>query len=273
MSTKPLQTIYPLTCFFSTALTLDPQKRSTALGSPITLSAPMNSSNPNRLMGSPVVGEFKGWFSNLFNWKSSQLNGYGIFYSHDDVSKTHKDVGRLLESLGIVVEGVGFSVTEGEGHVESAGALRCRVDELSIDAWSNLKPVKFRVEFSAVGPNQSAMSPGSNSSRLATPTQNSNSLHTSNPGVTHRTRASVLMSKGGSRAMATPGPNTASVGFPSRYVSAIMLVHEKGSMSTFRTIWRRLKDSYGDGSITGYPSLSPAMASTPTIEHRQRFVA
>jgi hypothetical protein len=41
-------------------------------------------------------------------------------------------------------------------------------------------------------------------------------------------------------------------------------------MSTFRAVWRRLKDEYGDAS-TAYPCFSPAIPNTPLAEH-QRMV-
>lgn len=64
----------------------------------------------------PPVGEFKGWFSNLFNWKAQQY----ILHSVDNCSTTREEAMRLLEHFGASV------VLE---DVQGWGVLRCKVDE------------------------------------------------------------------------------------------------------------------------------------------------
>jgi len=60
-----------------------------------------------------VVGEFKGWFSNLFNWKAQQYT----LYSVDNCQTTRQEALRLLEKFGVVL------VDEG------TGTLKCRVED------------------------------------------------------------------------------------------------------------------------------------------------
>ncbi|KAJ7686665.1 hypothetical protein B0H17DRAFT_1071469 [Mycena rosella] len=254
-------------------------KRSTIslLASPITLSTatnnhPITDATTSRLT-SPAVGEFKGWFSNLFSWKGhSHHAGTGVIYSPDGLEKTRREVGLLFERLGIVVEGCGFSFAEGTGNGEddfTAGmALRCRVEELSMDGGQMaLKPVKFRVEFSAA--------PSTHVLSFAPPSHKHHSAPLSpNPGanppspclaspfdVLPKNRASVSANRTASSSSA----------FPPGCLSAIVLVHEKGSASTFKNVWKRLKETYGSGATAAYPSLSPAMGATPFMEQPQRF--
>ncbi|KAJ7512681.1 Pkinase-domain-containing protein [Mycena galericulata] len=245
-------------------------KRSTIslLSSPITLSTGNNHHQPiadpnvtTSRLTSPVVGEFKGWFSNLFNWKGHGSNqpspGTGVIYSPDGLEKTRREVGLLFERLGLVVEGSGFSFAEGMGGAEddfTAGmALRCKVEEASIDgAPMPLKPVRFRIEFSAAPcPQVLTYAPPSPSHK-----------HHSAPLSPNPNTASALMNR------------TASAGsaFPPGCLSAIVLIHEKGSASTFRNVWKKLKETYSSGATAVYPSLSPAIGLvTPFMEHPQRF--
>ncbi|KAH9923941.1 Pkinase-domain-containing protein [Epithele typhae] len=68
-------------------------KRSTfSIGSPRPGSPPT---------GSPSsMGEVRGWFSNLFHWKSAQPL---VLYSTRDVAETRAETMRLLEALGVAV--------------------------------------------------------------------------------------------------------------------------------------------------------------------------
>ncbi|KAJ6588852.1 hypothetical protein B0H19DRAFT_1248448 [Mycena capillaripes] len=248
-------------------------KRSTIslLASPITLSTATNhpeaAATSSRLT-SPVVGEFKGWFSNLFSWKGSHHPpGTGVIYSPDGLEKTRREVGLLIERLGIVVEGSGFSFPEGAGNAEddftAATALRCKVEEATTEGTPMvLKPVKFRVEFSAAPSHKNhfaPLSPNPNANNL--PSASLNALLAAPLDPPLKTRASVLMSRAASGGAA----------FPPGCQSAIVLVHEKGSASTFKNVWKKLKEVYTSGASAGYPVLSPAMGTTPFIEQPQRF--
>jgi hypothetical protein len=236
----------------------------------------------NRRLTSPVVDEFKGWFSNLFNWKAHLPSSTsGVLYSPDDVAKTRETVGRLLEGLGIVVTGSGFTssrdnkvgIEGGKGIGE--GVLKCRLDEGVADVLTGLdfKPVRFRVEFSAA-PGGDLLSPDPNG--LVTPRL----FASPNPGAISRGHASTLLMNKSSRG--SPNPNAGSMpgmmAFPPGCASAIVMVQEKGSVTTFKMVWRRLREVYEDvedgsthGGAAGY--LSPAMGSTPVpaVPYQQRF--
>ncbi|KAF9467937.1 hypothetical protein BDZ94DRAFT_1248098 [Collybia nuda] len=238
------------------------QKRSalTVLGSPLMLSPPAPLSS-NRLLTSPAVGEFKGWFSNLFNWKNQAHAHGGVLYSSDDVSKTRADIGRLLNGFGIFVEGGGFDKSMSPAN--PGGALKCRVEESNGDlgTMQTLKPVRFRVEFS-VSPSSglSFTTPNHNSALLAAPGVNPYS----NSAAPSKSRNSMSMNKGGNTTpLSSP---TLSTEFPPGCVSAVILIYEKGSASSFRMVWRRLKEVYGNVP-NAFPVSSPVIASTPMVEY------
>ncbi|KAF7344601.1 Protein kinase domain-containing protein [Mycena sanguinolenta] len=261
-------------------------KRSTIslLTSPIALSTTTNQHTPTEAaitssrLTSPVVGEFKGWFSNLFSWKGNHPSpGTGVIYSPDGLEKTRREVGLLLEKLGIVVEGSGFSsfpeAARAEDDLVAAMALRCKVEEAIEGAQIVLKPVRFRVEFSAA-PSSRVLTfapPPSHKHHSAplSPNPNTNNLPSASLGALLaapldpplKTRASVLMNRTASSGAA----------FPPGCQSAIVLIHEKGSASTFKNVWKRLKETYVNGVSAGYPTLSPAMGTTPFMEQPQRF--
>ncbi|KAF5369095.1 hypothetical protein D9758_003077 [Tetrapyrgos nigripes] len=250
-------------------------ERST-LGSPITLSPPvLSATTPKASLTSPVVGEFKGWLSNLFSRKST--SGVMVLYSLDDTSKTHRDVISFLQSAGVVVD-LEESISGSDHYL----AAQCRVEDSPADALAhlNLKPVRFRVEVTAA-----FASAGIN---VASPPVASPATPVSNSGYFLRARGNTV---GGGRSpyaspLPSPSPVAGGPGGYGGYMSAIVLQQEKGSASTFKTIWKKLRERYDDGSgsvmttlpLAGnvYPSpasFSPVMTSTPVMEHAQRFVA
>ncbi|KAL1663948.1 kinase-like domain-containing protein [Schizophyllum commune] len=82
------------------------------LGSPITLGS------PNASMKSPVVGEFKGWFSNLFHWKNHTTAD--VIYSANDAVRTRREAIGILQSMGVLIEGAA---------ADAGGCMvRCRVE-------------------------------------------------------------------------------------------------------------------------------------------------
>ncbi|TFK73449.1 Pkinase-domain-containing protein [Pluteus cervinus] len=237
--------------------------RRSTVASPISLSVPPSSTTTShRLLASPVIGEFKGWFSNLFNWRSQNASQSGVFYSSDDIPTTRMAVGRLLESMGVVVEETDFNIIEGNFQDRPA-SLRCKVEENSADG--TLKPVKFRIEFTT---SSIPGSPVPESSRTTTPIQYS---RLPMPSISYTSKPRSIASS----RMSTPHPlMTSTPKIRPLCASAIILVHERGSLSTFRTIWRQLKAAYSmEGSAAACPTLSPAIAHTPLTESHQRFSA
>lgn len=108
------------------------QKRATfsIMGSP----SPM--SPPSSMISSPAVGEFKGWFSNLFHWK---VQSY-VLYSTDDLRVTCLETMRLLDRFGVTAV-----LEEYQGWC----VLKCRTDEIHDGVGSAQKQVRFRIEFSS----------------------------------------------------------------------------------------------------------------------------
>lgn len=311
----------PLIDLCSSAPALDlPARRPTlsALASPMILSSPVasnNSGSPARLLTSPVVGEFKGWFSNLFNWRNSaSASGQGnMIYSPDDLSKTREDVARLLETFGVIL----MFEKQSDSQSDDTLRLKCRIEELSVDPQANisLKPVRFRVEFTPIQQTrplvrQSAWSPPlspitdntyfflppNDEDPIINGSKNQAPRHSApNPGLTPRVRMSMLPvvmgvpSSGQNTPMPSPGlnelqmsPGTFPTGnddgngpcIPYGTSCSILLVYEKGSTSSFKTIWRKVKDVYC-GSLTkiaalqspkDFSAFSPMMASTPVSQ-------
>jgi hypothetical protein len=202
-----------------------------------SLTSPTLSSPPALL--SPVVGEFKGWFSNLFNWKTQSY----VLYSHDDVSPTRDEAIRLLEQLGVTV-----ASEEADG----IPVLRCRVDE-GLDIATGLavqKRTTFRVEF------------------LLQP-----STAVGGCGRHGQPQDSFSPSVGAARTGVGFGKNNATK--MSGYQCAVVLVQEKGSMSTFRVLARRMKEEWMlDSGLQspGFGAMSGGGRMTPFVEQVHRFV-
>ncbi|GAW03545.1 CAMK CAMKL GIN4 protein kinase [Lentinula edodes] len=156
-------------------------KRSTtsALGSPIALSPPaINSTSTKAGLGSPVVGEFKGWLSSLFSWS-----------------------------------------------------------------------VKFRIELTSIGDEGDS---GTFPSSPVTPLSNGHHLFPSAGASGVRGRSSTL--GGGLKSPHLPSSPLLSpnyfAGSVHGFLSALIVIQEKGSASTFKAIWKKLKDVYDDGDRT-----------------------
>lgn len=181
------------------------------IGSPNISSAPGMS-----VLASPVVDEFKGWFSNLFNWKAQTY----VLCSTDDIFTTRNETTRLLERFGVIVA------------LEDTGQLRCRVDDVLDTSTGHVvqKQARFRVELHSATGGTSPLSGGGTFSALSR--QNSIS----------------------------PQPNSARHSM-SKYMlngsqCAIVLVQEKGAVSTFRAACRRLREEWTLDTLRS-PMLSP----------------
>ncbi|KAG1898528.1 kinase-like domain-containing protein [Suillus fuscotomentosus] len=180
-----------------------PSKRS-ILGSPLQIPSPVMPS----ILASPV-GEVKGWFSNLFNWKAHTY----VLCSTDTLYATRNEAVRILEHFGVIV-----GLEETDGH----GVLRCRMNDL-MDTMSGSviqKPVRFRVEFSS-------SSSSSSSPRSPTPAS---------------PRLPMYHASGPMSPTFRYGFGKPSLG--SGFTCAILLVQEKGSLSSFRMVCRRLREEW-----------------------------
>jgi len=255
------------------------------------------------MLTSPAVGEFKGWFSNLFSWKSPSNQG-GVLYSAASVSRTCADITKILEGLGIAVDSGGFD--KGPAPVDNCAIiLKCRVDDSNGSTWanSNHKSVRFRIEFSAppkIGditspPLGSVMGGQSQqpSSFLTPPAPNTHphsllsaASHAATPGSngsgisgTKKARNSVLLMSG-RRSSAVSVTSSSCVDangggeFPPGCECAVVMMYEKGSVSSFRTVWKKVKEIYGAGgpAALGASCVSPAIGATPLGEYPDTFL-
>lgn len=202
------------------------QKRTTfssMLGSPVPMSPP-----PSTMLGSPAVGEFKGWFSNLFHWKAQSY----VLYSMDGVATTRSEVHRLLQALGVsVLEDFQW------------GILKCRADDIFDGTTHIQKAARFRVEVtsaSASGYPQPSVTP-----RLS-----------HNP-MSPQTNSSVPTARSRSQFDKTQGCDT-----------IIALVLEKGSVTTFKAVFQRLQADWPLEDALQSPRTSVFSAATPSLDQR-----
>ncbi|OAX42455.1 Pkinase-domain-containing protein [Rhizopogon vinicolor AM-OR11-026] len=175
------------------------------------------------------VGEVKGWFSNLFNWKGHTY----VLYSTDTVHSTRKETIRILERFGVIV-----GLEEMDRHT----VLRCHMSELvdSPSASVAQKQVRFRVEFSQ-GQGQWSPQLGAAASPRS-------------PGHHALGPMSPTLRYGSSK-----------LSLESEFACAIVLVQEKGSMSSFRALCRCLRKEWALDALR-----SPNVGAGPFVES-QRF--
>lgn len=203
------------------------------------------------------VGEFKGWFSNLFNWKPQPPC---VLYSPADISATRNETVRLLEQLGVVV-------------ALEEGLLRCRLDD-SVDGsgGGGQKRAWFKVELVGTGvgsgplptPRLLALSPNPNAST----SPNSISDVSPNPNF----HSHFNNGAGGARSSVLP------VAYVPGSACAIVLAQEKGSVATFKSVCRRVKEEWRVGEAglvapTPVPALGLGVGMPGGAEHVQRFSA
>ncbi|KAG9313507.1 hypothetical protein JVU11DRAFT_5833 [Chiua virens] len=193
-----------------------------AVGSPTQMTSPSILSSP--------VGEFKGWFSNLFNWR---VHTY-VLCSTNILAATRTETIRILEQMGVTVALEDPEGMQSHGHPGAGGAmamLRCKTNEVVDGATGAVvqKHVRFRVEFS-VGSTQAG--------GFVAPTMTgSNMLGTQMAGgpMSPTAVSSSLMS---------PRHALGKQALAAGYTCAIMLVQEKGSLSTFRAVCRWLREEW-----------------------------
>ncbi|KAI1788670.1 Pkinase-domain-containing protein [Ganoderma leucocontextum] len=209
------------------------QKLSTfAIGSPGRATSPPAVASA---LLSPGVGEFKGWFSNLFHWRVQTLCLYSVL----DVPTTRVETTRLLENFGVSIstdEKTGLSV------------LFCRVDDAHDGhgpmLTQNQKQVRFRVEFTSCT-GSAGSGPGASTSR---------------PQLTFNQAAAAAAAATKSR-----GENLAAA---AGYDTMIGIALEKGSVSTFKNLCQRLRTEWRLDAL-----VSPAHAQSVTPGIEQTFLA
>jgi hypothetical protein len=176
------------------------------------------------------MGEFKGWFSNLFNWKSHTY----VLCSIGNIFTTRNETTRLLEQFGVVV-----ALEDADGW----GQLKCRIDDV-VDAPTGAivqKHTRFRVELHSTPGNGYSAHPGEGA--MFRPSQQNAMSPNFNPA---RYSMNKYMMSGSQ--------------------CAIVLIQEKGAVSTFRAVCRRLREEWtldalqspvfrpeGTTPLTGYP--------------------
>lgn len=181
------------------------------------------------ILSSPV-GEFKGWFSNLFNWRAHTY----VLCSTNNLVATRTETVRILEQLGVLVV-LEDSDSNNDG---TAVMLRCRTNEI-VDGTTGpvvQKHVRFRVEFS-LGSTQVG--------GFVAPTVGAGSSTSTGTSVSTGVGTSSSPSPTGlSSSLMSPrhalGRQATAVG----YACAIVLVQEKGSLSTFRAVCRWLREEW-----------------------------
>jgi len=240
-------------------------------------------------MASPVVGEFRGWFSNLFNWKPGSASTQpSVFYSTEDGPQTRDLSFALFQSMGFVI-----TRNLAEQASENCEVYHCRLESFVPDPQTNgiLKPNRFKAEFCFMSPTPGPMSfpPPSpapmqvdgNSSFAISPIPSPNYLSTPTPGFGFRPRQSIVpggtssgRSSNNSSGLTTPTglatPMESQWEVPPGVSCVITLVHEKGSTSTFKVVRERLKEVFNAQGTALASCFSPAIPGTPAFLEAQQ---
>ncbi|PSR77783.1 hypothetical protein PHLCEN_2v7706 [Hermanssonia centrifuga] len=175
------------------------------------------------LLGSPAVGEFKGWFSNLFHWK---VQSY-LLHSVDDVVASRNEALRILESLGV-------SILE-----DHFGVLKCRADDIHDGSSHVQKQMRFRVE----------VAPSSTFSQSnGTPRLSQNPMSPQSSSIMIRSRSQFERIQG--------------------YETVIVLILEKGSVTTFRAVHQRLKAEWRLDALQSPRTTMVNTNATPILDQR-----
>jgi len=219
------------------------------------VSSPIQPTSPGMpsILSSPV-GEFKGWFSNLFNWRAHTY----VLCSTNNVAATRTETVRILEQLGvtIVLEDPDNMQPHGGG---TGAVLRCRTNEVVDGATGAIvqKHVRFRVEFS-VGSTQVG---GFVAPTVATGSNTGTGAATSmSAGVGTQTISASTSPTGAGMSTSLMSPRHAALGKQAMavgYACAIVLVQEKGSLSTFRAVCRWLREEWTLDALRSPPGAGP----------------
>ncbi|KAL4067073.1 kinase-like domain-containing protein [Scleroderma yunnanense] len=211
------------------------------------------------------IGEFKGWFSNLFHWKPHTY----MLYSIAPLRATRNETIRILEQFGVEID---IDLSEAghydvrQSHANSTSVLHCQAHEL-VDRSNGVAPLKyvrFRVEFSSsMAAQDGFLTPPP---LLATSTDIGS--HTFRPPVFGAAASTTSTMSTSSRHIANKATGTTGVLDPA---CAIVLVQEKGSGSTFRVLCQQFRDVWTLDTMVS-PSLGGSRARTSFVGHQQRLV-
>ena len=155
---------------------------------------------------STAGSEFKGWFTNLFNWKGQSY----ALYSFQDVATTREEMTKALAYAGVIIL------------TSETNLVKCRLDEAYDDITGAVvqKQVRFRVEF---GP---------------CTTQSHFSTHSGGGDTLAVSPTPKLLTP---RLMSTPmSPIPSSGG----HTSMVTLVLERGAVSTFKAMYLRVREMW-----------------------------
>lgn len=241
------------------------------------------------------MGEFKGWFSNLFNWKTGSSPPSPVFYSSDDLSKTRDTTLRLLQALTFGISRVILNLDAVGSPHAGREIYHCRLDQAVVDAQHpgiTLKPLKLRLEFSSAAPASPAPVPVS-APMSANPDLSGRPLSTAygpgpGPGATQmqglaspnylatpqlrtssagRASASFGLGRTASQTGSSAGPGApptplmqAHWELPVDCNSVVVMTFEKGSTSTFRVLRQRVQELLGGAGVVPPPTPSGAMS-------------
>ncbi|KAF6764117.1 CAMK/CAMKL/GIN4 protein kinase [Ephemerocybe angulata] len=271
------------------------QRRNT-IGSPLQNNAPHSLTVPgptpsNRPQASPVVSEFRGWFSNLFNWKPGGSSAQPtIFYSMEDGPQTRDLAFAMFQSMGY-----GITRHTVEQTTENCEVYQCRLDQFVSDPQTAhiLKPNRFRVEFYFMAPTMAPSTfPPPSPAPMAFSTAGSPYLQDASanynptfiaspvPSPNHLSATPTPVAGGGGRnSSGTSTPTTATTptgsttpttwDIPPGCSCVITLMHEKGSTTSFKVVRERLREVFDARGMALSSCFSPAMPNTPFSEGMQ----
>ncbi|KAK0563151.1 serine/threonine-protein kinase gin4 [Tilletia horrida] len=221
--------------------------------SAFSASSAMPSPNPSVMSGSSSLvapSPKQSWFAGLFNWKPASYS----LYSMENLGATTTECRRLLHSYGV------RTVLEDAESELKVAVLKCVSAEVRDPSGLHVisKPVRFRVEFSILpigSPSQrtsTALGAGINPSLNASPafappgTPRSSVLVPASPALSSGTGAGGAGSvraasiRSGTTSISA-GTGAVAAAVSSGFATSMVLVQEKGALSTFKGIHTQLR--------------------------------
>ena len=203
---RKLRRTFPLRIFFINTTTFTPRFSAPALD---LRNATHRQSIASPLLSPPLStagGEFKGWFTNLFNWKGQSYT----LYSFEDVGTTREEMTKALTHAGVTIL------------TSETNLVKCRLDEVYDEITGAVvqKQVRFRVEFGFCTTQVHAHTHSGGGDMLAVP-------------PTPKLLTPRLMST-----PMSPIPNSGG------HASMVTLVLERGAVSTFKATYLRVREMW-----------------------------